>query len=140
MGGASGDINGDDPDGFAPILNQWGLHNTHKCLAIRSNREAFHALVSDAAGRVTVDFCVTNGTQVADGELAGQCEGLEASATSAVELVHVRTVFVRDEHAFAVSGDANALRIEACIIRISRELGGVEVVRTAGEIVDALRV
>src|SRR4029453_10666791 len=103
----------DDPDGCAPILDQWPLHDADQCLAIWGNREAFHAPVSDAAGRVAADLCGTNGTQVGDGELAGQREGLEAPAGGAVELVHVWTVFISDEHTFAVPGDANTLSIGA---------------------------
>jgi hypothetical protein len=56
MGGASGDIHSDDPDGFAPILHQWGLHDTDRHLTIGRNGEAFHALVGDAARRVAADL------------------------------------------------------------------------------------
>ena len=49
------------------------------------------------------------------GECVGQRERLQTPPSDAIELVHVRAIFVRDEHTFTVPRDANALRIEAGI-------------------------
>src|SRR4029450_5512539 len=72
MDGASGDVHSDDLDGFAPILYQWGLHDTDQHLTIGRNGEAFHAFVGNAARRVAADLYGTHRTQVGNGTRARQ--------------------------------------------------------------------
>src|SRR5262249_48074680 len=99
MRGARMDINGDDPDRRAPILNQGSFPDANHRPTIGGNGEAFHAFVGYAPGRVAATLGVPNGTEMSDGELRGQHQDVKTFTGGAVELIDVGTIFVGDEHA-----------------------------------------
>ena len=75
-------------------------------------------------------------------EAVRQPEGADARSRSTLELIDVRPVFVGDEHRQAVVRDLAALRIEARVVGIVRQvgedggLGGIvgEAIRAAREV------
>src|SRR4029077_8751993 len=101
----------------------------------RSDREALHPLVGDAAGRVPADLRAALGAEVADRELGGQGEGPGALSGEPVELVDVGTVFIGDVDVPQVVGDADPFRVEPGIPWVRGRLRGVEVVGASGEVV-----
>ena len=137
------DVHRDDAVGaaaVAAILDQRALHEAEQCLAVRRDGQAFHALVGHAARVIAGDLGGTRRRLVAHGQDRRQLEHAQALAGTAVELVEVRAVLVGDEHALAVTRDADALRVQPGVQRVRRRRRGVEVVRAAREVEATARV
>src|SRR5262245_25124772 len=132
---AGADVDGDDPDDLATVLDQRVPQDADKRPAARRDRETFHPFVGDTAQRVAGDLVVADRAEMTDRELFGEREGAGAPSAAPIELVDVRTVFVGDVNAAAVIGHADAFRIQSAIEWIRRDAGRVEVVRAAREVV-----
>ena len=139
LGVSARDVDRDDANGFvgrvglAGVLDERRLHDADQRLAVRRDREAFHALVVGAAARVGARFDGALRGLQCDREIAGQSEGLDQLPGGAIELPHIRAVFVGDEDGLAVIGNANRFGIEARV-RGHRGTAGPKIVGPAGEI------
>ena len=131
------DVDGDDAEhvrcAVVCVLDERILHDADEGAPVRGDGEAFHAFVGDAAAGVVGDFDGAHGREGADEELVGELEGANAEAAEAEELIDVGAVFVGDEDAEAVVGDADAFRVEAGVAWVSGVVVGIEVVGATGE-------
>src|SRR5262249_23895626 len=135
VSGPGRDVDSHDADVVVAILEQWRLHDAHQGLAVRRDRQTFHALVGDTAGGVgRLAFRGGRGSLNRNGKIVGKRECPCALTGGAVELVYVGSVFIGDEYARTIFGNAHTLRVQTGIVRVGRR-AGAEVVRTAGEVV-----
>ena len=88
LGVSARDVDRDDANGLvgrvvlAGVLDERRLHDADQRLAVRREREAFHALVVGAAARVGARFDGALRRLKRDGEIARQREGLDQLARS----------------------------------------------------------
>ena len=141
---AGGHIDEDDPQQLVAgadcrILNQGCLHDADECLAVRRDRQTFHAFVGDPPAGVARDLGRTDRVLIRHIIFGGQLEGLDQHTGRAVELAYVGAIFVGDEHRAAIGRDPDALGVEASIQGIAR-VRAAEVVGSAGEIEGTRRV
>jgi len=123
----------DTEGGDTRILNEGSLHDADQRFPIRRQRQTLHALIGGAPACVGARFDGALRGLKRDGEIARQIESLDQLPGRAIELPHVRSVFVGDENGLSVVGDANRLGIEARV-RGHRGSAGTKIVRPAGEI------
>ena len=103
MRGSACDINGNDPDIFVCIRKQRSLHDANQCRAIGCDGQPFHALIRHPSGRIERVALRSGGrTGCGDIEIRRQGERFYTLAGSTVELIYIRTIFVRDEYALAI--------------------------------------
>ncbi len=115
------------------ILNQSVLHDAHEGVAVGGDCQTFHAFIGHATGGVAGNFHRAHRRQGVHVEVCRQLERAKAHAEQAVELIHVRTVFVGDEDAPAIIGKAHPFGVEAGIVGIAGVMVGIEVIGTSGE-------
>jgi len=95
----------------AAVLNQRVLHLPEQVAVVGRDREAFHAAIGLASGRVAEQLGIGVGARVQDGVRIRHIEAAQQTAVRA-ELEHVGSVLVGDQQR-AKHADANALGIEA---------------------------
>ena len=116
FGRAGRDVDRDDTNGFvgriglAGILDERSLHDADERLAVRREGKTLHALVVGAAARVGARFDRALWGLKCDREIARKSEGLDQLPGRAIELPHVRSVFVGDKDRLSVIGNTNRFR------------------------------
>ena len=106
----------------AVVLKQGVLHDPEKRPAVGADRQALHAAIGLASGRVAQQLGVRVGARVGDEKLGRHGDATQ-QVTLRVELKNIGTILIRDVEG-SVRPDANPLRI--------KPQGGKFVVRVKG--------